>query len=173
VCTSSPGGANPIAPLGLYGVSKAAVLAIAQVAAQELAPLGVRVNALAPVARTRMVSAAVGGHMDVDRIMPTDPEYDLYLPEHVARLVLYLVSPLCPFTGRVFGVRADDVYMYDGWTAPHHVSNRARAWTVEDLAAALAELPLQEQPQIIGPSGRHVQPSPMDHTLAALQGVAH
>src|ERR1700712_4452433 len=125
ICTSSPGGSNPTTPLGIYGVSKAAVLAITQIAAQELAALGVRVNALAPIARTRMLQAAMGDR-DVSSIMPHDPSYDLYDPDHIARLVLYLVSPLCPFTGRLFGVRADDLYLYDGWTAPHHVSNSAR-----------------------------------------------
>src|SRR6195952_4539913 len=172
ICTSSPGGANPTMPLGIYGVSKAAVLAIAQIAAQELATLGVRVNALAPIARTRMLSAAMGGRKDIESIMPSDPDYDLYLPDHVARLVLYLVSPLCPFTGRLFGARADDLYIYDGWTAPHFVSNGAKNWTIEAMAAALADLPLQEHPLVIGPKGRHPMPFPPDHALASLQGVA-
>ncbi|MDR2856380.1 MAG: SDR family NAD(P)-dependent oxidoreductase, partial [Novosphingobium sp.] len=89
VCTASPGGCNPHSPLTVYGVSKAAVLAIVQLAAQELAGLGVRVNALAPVARTRMMAAAIPAADDValDRIMPCDAGYDLYLPDHVARLV--------------------------------------------------------------------------------------
>lgn len=172
VCTSSPGGAHPLPPLGVYGISKAAVLAIAQVAAQELSPLGVRVNALAPIARTRMVGAAMGGReINIEQIMPADPGYDFFLPEHAARLALYLVSPLCPFTGRLFGVRGDDIYLYDGWDAAYHTHNDGKAWTVEGLGAALALAPLQEQPRIIGPKGRLVSPFPSTALLAQL-GIA-
>jgi hypothetical protein len=149
------------------------VLAIVQLAAQELAGLGVRVNGLAPVARTRMMAAAMPAADDValDRIMPCDAGYDLYLPDHVARLVTYLVSPLCPFTGRLFGVRADDIYVYDGWSAAHHVGNGGRNWTIEDMAGALAAVPLQEIPEIIGPMGRHKSASPTDAMLAAIENA--
>ena len=170
VCTASPAGAFPHQPLGLYGVTKAAVLALAQVAAQELASLGVRVNSLAPVARTRMMKAAMeGARADVDAIMPVSADYDLYLPEHVAKLVLYLVSPLCAFTGRLFGVRADDVFLYDGWDASQHISNDGQAWTLESLAHALETVPLQEATRIIGPMGRHETVSPPDHALERLR----
>lgn len=172
VCTASPSGSNPHLPLGIYGVSKAAVLAIAQVAAQELAPLGVRVNALGPIARTRMVAAAMHGHgVDTERIMPRDPDYDLYLPEHVARLVLYLVSPQCAFAGRFFAVRADDIFVFDGWTASHHVSNGKVPWTVESLAEALGEIPSQQETRIVGPMGRHSTLFPDDKILAQLKAA--
>ena len=159
-------------PLGIYGVTKAAVLAISQVAAAELAPLGVRVNALAPIGRTRMMAAAMAGSdVDLDKIMPRDPDYDLYLPDHVARLVLYLVSPLCPFTGRLFGVRADDIYVFDSWSAAHHVGNGKSPWSIEELAAAMNSIPLQEEKQIVGPTGRMAVKSPDDEVLAQLQSA--
>lgn len=172
VNTSSPAGAHPTFPLGIYGVSKAAVLALTQVAAEELAPLGVRVNGLAPVARTRMLGAAMAGRaVDLARIMPHDPAYDLFEPEHIARLVLYLVSPLCRFTGRLFGVRADDIYIYTEWDARHHIANDHQPWSLESLAAALHELPAQERLHIIGPSGDHAAPWPSDETLAKLHAA--
>ena len=172
VCTASPAGAHPAPPLSLYGVTKAAVLAIAQVAAQELAPLGVRVNALAPIARTQMLAAAMSGRpVDLDRIMPCDPDYDLYDPAHVARLVLYLVSSLCPYTGRLFGVRADTIYVFEGWDAAHHIDNAGKAWTTETLAAALASVPRQEQTRIISSQGQFSSPCPHDATVNALDAV--
>jgi NAD(P)-dependent dehydrogenase (short-subunit alcohol dehydrogenase family) len=172
VCTASPSGTQPHMPLGIYGITKAAVLAIAQVCAQELAPLGVRVNALCPTARTRMVGAAMAGQpVDVDQIMPRDPDYDLFEPEHVARLVLYLVSPLCPFSGRAFGVRADDIYLYEGWDAAHHASNGGKAWTTEALAQALAGFPLQDHPRIVGPMGSMEARAPDDHFLEQLRAA--
>ena len=172
VCTASPAGAHPNPPLGIYGVTKAAVLAIAQVAAQELALLGVRVNSLAPVARTRMLSAAMSDVPGItERIMPRDPDYDLYDPDHVARLVLYMVSPRCGFTGRLFGVRADDVFLYEGWNAAHHVTNGGTAWEVGALADALDAIAPQEQASIIGPLGRTNVPSPGSAVIEALVAV--
>jgi NAD(P)-dependent dehydrogenase (short-subunit alcohol dehydrogenase family) len=172
VCTASPSGTQPHAPLGIYGITKAAVLGLAQVCAQELAPLGVRVNALCPTARTRMVAAAMADQpVDVDRIMPQDADYDLFDPAHVARLVLYLVSPLCPFTGRAFGVRADDVYVFDSWDAVHHVDNGKSPWNPEELAAAMISIPLQENKLILGPMGTMEARVPDDETMATLHAI--
>lgn len=167
VNTASPQGAHPAFPIGLYSASKAAVLALTQVAAAELAPLGVRVNALAPIARTRMVGEAA----NAAQIMPSDPDFDRFLPEHVAQMVLYLVSPLCRFTGRLFGARGDDAFLYSEWDARFHSNNGRRQWTPEALAAAFAAAPLQDQRRTLGPrSSLEPDPSPTDATLAALTG---
>ena len=54
VFVSSVGGYNPGPPLGLYGVSKTALLGLSKLLAKELGPDGIRVNCLAPgVVRTR------------------------------------------------------------------------------------------------------------------------
>ena len=172
VCTASCSGSNPHLPLGIYGISKAAVLAMAQVAAQELAPLGVRVNALGPTARTRMVTAAMHGYRDnIDEIMPFDPNYDLYDPDHIARVMLYLVSPQCAFAGRFVAVRADDVYLFDSWTGSHHTGNGGEAWTHEGLARAMQKLPPHQQTRSVGPMGGHDVLFPGEHLLAQLQGT--
>lgn len=169
VCTASCSGSNPHFPLGIYGISKQAVLAISQVAAQELAPLGVRVNALGPTARTRMVLAAMHGYRDnIEEIMPHDADYDLFDPDHIARVMLYLVSPLCAFTGRFFAVRADDVYLYDSWTAAHHVANCRKAWNLENLADALNALPIHQMTRTVGPMGGHDVPFPGEGVMAQL-----
>lgn len=174
VCTASPAGTYPHPPLGLYGVTKAAVLALMQVAAQELAPLGVRANALAPVARTRMMHVAMAGsRSNIDAIMPADPDYDLYQPEHVARLVLWLVSPLCNFTGRLFGVRADDIFLFDGWDASQHLDNGGQPWTPESLTTAFTPISRQTQARIIGPRGRHQVPCPSDAILKLIGDADH
>lgn len=172
VCTASCSGSNPHFPLGIYGVSKAAVLAIAQVAAEELASLGVRVNALGPTARTRMVTAAMHGYRDnIDEIMPLHADYDLFDPDHVARLMLYLVSPECTFTGRFFAVRADDVYLFDSWTGTYHVANGGKAWTHEGLARALDPLPGQQATVRVGPGGGMEMPFPSDAMLEQLRAA--
>jgi len=168
VNTASPQGAHPVFPIGLYSASKAAVLALTQVAASELAGLGVRVNALAPIARTRMVGTATNAL----KTMPVDPEFDRFLPEHVAQMVLYLVSPLCKFTGRLFGAKGDEAVLYAEWDAAFHTNNARRQWTPETLALAFRDAPLQDQRSTFAPHGSMApEPSPTDETLASLQGV--
>jgi NAD(P)-dependent dehydrogenase (short-subunit alcohol dehydrogenase family) len=165
VNTASPQGAHPVFPIGLYSASKAAVLALTQVAASELAVLGVRVNALAPIARTRMVGTATNAL----KTMPRDPEFDRFLPEHVAQMVLYLVSPLCPFTGRLFGARGDDAVLFSEWDAAYHANNARRQWTPETLALAFKDVPLQDQRRTFAPHGSMApEPSPTDATLTML-----
>jgi hypothetical protein len=82
--------------------------------------------------------------------------------------MLYLASSLCRFTGRLFGVRGDDVFLYEGWNAEHHVENGSRPRTKEALAEALAGLPNQEQPRIVAPAGGIVTPHPSDEVLDGL-----
>ena len=52
--TTSPAGLNPLPGTPAYCASKAAVCALTMTTAADLADLGVRVNAIAPIARTRM-----------------------------------------------------------------------------------------------------------------------
>jgi hypothetical protein len=82
--------------------------------------------------------------------------------------MLYLVSPQCRFTGRFLAVRADDVYLYDSWTARHHVDNGKTAWTLQGLAAALEALPLHQATRTVGPMGGHDVPFPGESVLAQL-----
>mmetsp|Transcript_3695 Transcript_3695/g.5371 ORF Transcript_3695/g.5371 Transcript_3695/m.5371 type:complete len:267 (-) Transcript_3695:53-853(-) len=52
---SSVGGLQPRPPLGLYAVSKTAIISLGRVLAEELGPSGIRVNVVAPgIIRTRM-----------------------------------------------------------------------------------------------------------------------
>ncbi len=170
VNTSSPAGTNPVAGSPSYCASKAGVAALTIAAAAELARLGVRVNAIAPMARTRM-TMAVAAH---DAAMkPVDGGFDRVAPEHVAPLVVYLASPHCRFTGRVFGIEGDDLYLFDGWSAERHFNNQQRRWSVDSLDAALAEVDSQDRGWYIAPSRRLAGPSPAGETLAELDRLAH
>jgi hypothetical protein len=120
------------------------------------------------MARTRMT-------LDVpalDAIMkPVEHGFDRVALEHVAPLVLYLASAACRFTGRVFGIEGDDLYLFDGWSAEQHFNNGARPWTVASLADALAEVDRQDRGWMIAPSVRLPGPSPTDATLAELDAT--
>jgi len=165
VNTSSPAGTNPAPGSPSYCASKAGVAAFTIAAATELAALGVRVNAIAPMARTRM-TLAVAAHEQALR--PVQQGFDRVAPEHISPLVVYLASPRCRFTGRVFGIEGDDLYVFDGWSAERHFNNHERQWSLGDLERVLGEVDRQDRGWLIAPSRRLPGPAPSDETLAEL-----
>ncbi len=167
VNTTSPVGVHPMPHGGAYGAAKAGIAAFTQVCAQELAALGVRVNAIAPAARTRMVMASP----DVDALMPRADGFDRHAPEHVSPLVVYLASPLCRFTGRVFGVEGPDVALYQPWSADALFTHNG-GWTAEGLAARLSDVAQCAEIRAFYPGGRIDTVSPPRRTVKALGFVA-
>jgi NAD(P)-dependent dehydrogenase (short-subunit alcohol dehydrogenase family) len=163
--TTSPVGVHPMPDGGPYCAAKAGIAALTMVAAQELAHLGVRANAIAPAARTRMVMASPA----VDQLMPRSEGFDRHLPDHVSPLVVYLASSLNRFTGRVFGVEGPDVALYQPWSADWLVTGDGQ-WAVEQLADALAGLPEQAPIRAFYPGGRIDTVVPPNRTLKALRG---
>lgn len=166
VNTCSPVGLHPMPTGSAYNAAKAGIAALTQTHAQELATLGVRVNAIAPAARTRMVQDSP----DVDRLMPRTEGFDRHQPEHVSPLVVYLASSLCQFTGRVFAVEGGDVALYQPWHAEHLAQAGAATWEVTELAAALAAFTSQADIQAFYPGGRINTKSPANFVLKALRG---
>jgi NAD(P)-dependent dehydrogenase (short-subunit alcohol dehydrogenase family) len=128
---SASGTVLPNAGQANYGSAKAAIAALTLVAAGELERLGVRVNAIAPAARTRLT-------VDVPMIgelvkAPEDPgAFDHFHPRHVSPLVAYLASDRCPFTGKVFAVQGGSISELHGWTYGETV-NVEEEWTFETL----------------------------------------
>ena len=151
--TSSPAGTNPPPGAISYVVSKAGVAALTMASAIELVHLGVRVNALAPMARSRMSDAIPM----LDEVMKVPEQgLDRMAPENISRLMLYLASPDCRFTGRIFGVDGDDIYLFESMSAKTHVSNGGTAWDHSSLARALEVIDPRDASWMIAPS-LHVQ----------------
>lgn len=138
---SSPAGPHPIPPIGLYSATKAAMAALTMSAAQELAPLGVRVNALSPIARTRLIEKAP---QEIQEMMAAREGYDPFAPYHAARLLLCLCLPDARFTGRLLGCLGDEVYLYRPWSADYRIDNGAAPWTIKALEQSLGSLPQQD-----------------------------
>ncbi|MDE0496786.1 MAG: SDR family oxidoreductase [Acidimicrobiaceae bacterium] len=123
-----------------YSGAKAGIAAMTLVAAGELARYGVRVNCLAPVARTRL-TLQTPGLGDVVKA-PDDPaQFDVYDPANVSPLVAYLSTAECPFTGGVFHVGANEVGLYQGWSlSDDDIIVTEGRWTVEGLTAMAPRL---------------------------------
>jgi len=169
VNTASPAGTNPLPGSTAYCVSKAGVIALTITTAAELAPLGVRVNAIAPMARTRLTDAVPA----LDEIMKKPEQgFDRVAPENVSPLVIYLASPQCRFTGRVFGAEGDDIFLFDGFSANNHFNNSQKQWTPAAIARALEAVDAQDRGLMILPGARIPGAQPSDDVMRALEQLA-
>jgi NAD(P)-dependent dehydrogenase (short-subunit alcohol dehydrogenase family) len=106
VLMSSGAGRFPHPHLWAYGVSKAGICFLAETAAEELGPLGIRVNAVAPgiIADELMAFITAGGPL-LDDYLAQMPLGRVGTVEDVAGAVRYLIGPESSFvTGETLGV---------------------------------------------------------------------
>ncbi|HEX4082407.1 MAG TPA: short-chain dehydrogenase, partial [Acidimicrobiales bacterium] len=99
---------------------------------------GVRVNAIAPAARTRMTESTPG-LSDIVRAPNDEGLFDLWDPANISPLVGYLATEDCPATGRVFFVQGGTVQTFQNWTMTESIDRPSR-WTIADLQAEMGQL---------------------------------
>ena len=101
---TSVAGLRPSPGMGLYGISKAAIIMLTQVLALELGPANIQVNAIAPgVIKTRFSQLLWQTPQISESILTHLPLGRFGEPEDVASLALYLASPAADYvTGGVF-----------------------------------------------------------------------
>ncbi len=128
---------------GNYAAAKAGIACLTIQQAAEWSRYGVMVNAIAPDARTRMTE---GVFYEADA-----PEgWDDKDPANASPLVVWLGSPACDVSGRVFEVAGGQLNVCDGWQHGPVESVGDRKMTVADagdlarrsIAAAPAPAPV-------------------------------
>ena len=131
---SGSGTTIPNAGQANYGSAKAAIAALTLIAADELERYGVRVNAIAPIARTRLTLATPG--MGALMAEPEEGELDLFSPANISPLVAYLATEKCPVTGRVYAVQGGAISRLAGWHDVETIETDG-LWMIDDIAARL------------------------------------
>ncbi|MFI9411324.1 SDR family NAD(P)-dependent oxidoreductase [Nocardia gamkensis] len=131
-----------------YGGSKGALFGLTRNLALEGLEVGIKVNAIAPGASTRMLEAAA------DTLAPEIMEYmrTAMLPEHIAPVVAYLVHPDCQVTGEVFNVAGGIV---NRLALVNTVGIHDPSLTVETVAEQFEQIMAitpQAVPQVVAPA---------------------
>lgn len=127
VNTSSGAGLQGSVGQSAYSAAKAGVAGLTLVAAQEMGRYGVTVNAIAPVAKTRMTEGA----FDTSQMA---------LPEDNSPIVAWLVSEEAgDVTGRMIEIDGSVITLENGWS--HGESRDAGArWSAADVGPALRDM---------------------------------
>jgi NAD(P)-dependent dehydrogenase (short-subunit alcohol dehydrogenase family) len=96
---ASIAGRIPLPNMGVYSVSKAAVIMLTEVLAVELAPFDIQVNAIAPgLVKTRFSRALWQAPQVYEAVVKGIPQRRMAEPHEIAGIALYLASPASDFT---------------------------------------------------------------------------
>ena len=116
-----------------YGAAKAGIYGLTRVAAIELAKYEITVNAIAPMAMTRMLESLPG--IDQETASQT------LAPERIAPLVAFLATEsAAKITGMTFGVEGNEIFTYRMLTSHGVTRQETTRWTIDAIETCLEEI---------------------------------
>ncbi|HMD46047.1 MAG TPA: SDR family oxidoreductase [Acidimicrobiales bacterium] len=115
-----------------YGAAKTGIATFTMIADAELGRYGVRVNAIAPAAETRLTLA-----LNPDRPEPPPGEWSFMDPANVSPFVAYLSTEGCPIHGRIFLVMGGVVSLFQPFAIVDTITKDGR-WELPELAEQAA-----------------------------------
>lgn len=143
--TSSPSGLYGNLGQANYGAAKAGIAAFTVILADELARLGVTVNAIAPTALTQM-TAGLEAFVAAAEAEKERTGFDAAAPENISPTVVWLGSPESDgITGRIFNVHGGSISVAETWVAGPGVSKNAR-WDPAELGEVIPALVAEARP---------------------------
>jgi NAD(P)-dependent dehydrogenase (short-subunit alcohol dehydrogenase family) len=134
---------NTVSEAGLYGgtgqanyvAAKAGIAGMTIGLARELKSYGVRVNAVAPRARTRMTESVLG-----DFAAAKEGAFDEWDPDNVGPVVAWLASDdAADVSGQVFVVFGGRIHRFRGWEMVGEIEQDDR-WSPKEIHARRDEL---------------------------------
>jgi NAD(P)-dependent dehydrogenase (short-subunit alcohol dehydrogenase family) len=114
-----------------YGAAKSGIATFSQICAMELGRYGVRSNAIAPAARTRL-TLQTPGLSDAVKEPEDASKFDVWDPANVSPFVAYLATEDCDITGQAFLVQGGTVQYFQPWTLTAKLDKPER-WSVAEL----------------------------------------
>ena len=136
--TSSGAGMQGSIGQTTYSTAKAGIAGMTLVAAAELARYGVQVNAIAPVARTRMTEGAFP-EMMAQGSVDAKEAFDAMDPANNSPVVAWLASADCDVTGRVLEIEGGQICLEEGWShGPRE--DVGRRWDAAEVGEAVRRL---------------------------------
>jgi NAD(P)-dependent dehydrogenase (short-subunit alcohol dehydrogenase family) len=130
---SNPGQTN-------YGAAKSGIATFTEICQKELVRYGVRCNAIAPAARTRLTATIPGSEArEARRAAASESSgFDKMAPENISPMVAYLATESCPIAGKVFFVYGGTVQLFQPWTIVDTI-RVDHTWSIGELAEAAAK----------------------------------
>ena len=139
ITTSSGAGLFGSVSQANYSAAKAGIASFTIVSAAELDRYGIKINGIAPSARSRMTQDAFA-----EMMKKPDSGFDAMDPANVSPVVVWLGSSACEISGRMFETSGGELSVADGWQHGQ-VFNKGTRYEAAEVGAVIADL-LREAP---------------------------